>query len=423
MDSNRHADNSELLPHHQQALAARALTDEQIAARGYRSITDTKTDRDLLSQAGIVKAGQRVPGLLLPLRRADGSVWGYQYRPDNPRIGNDGRLIKYESAHRMKVGLDVPPRVDLTRLTDPSEPLLITEGVFKADAGAAAGLKIVALIGVWNWITTNDAGGKAIIPELYELAVNGGRVVLGFDGDVARKFSVQHAAKTLGGWLERRGATVEFLHLPDGDGAKTGLDDYLAAGHSIIDVMRLVHPHLPLLHGESAESTRSETPKPRPEFGSIDGAAVLDDIAEWLARFIRFTETTDVFLLALWVVHTHLTAELYTTPRLRVDSISYNSGKTTALEHLEKLCRGSQLIASLPSVALIPRLIDLRATTLLLDEIEKTLAPQESRRARDSGHHQLRLSVRGQAPGLDSGRQWELDASELVDFRRGGDGG
>jgi Domain of unknown function (DUF3854) len=159
MDSNRDVDNSGLLPQHRQALAARALTDEQILARGYRSITDSKDDRELLSQAGIVKAGQRVPGLLLPLRRADGSVWGYQFRPDNPRIGNDGRLIKYESAHRMKVGLDVPPGVDLARLTDPSEPLLITEGVFKADAAAAAGLKIVALIGVWNWIATNDAGG------------------------------------------------------------------------------------------------------------------------------------------------------------------------------------------------------------------------------------------------------------------------
>ena len=159
MDSNRDVDNSGLLPQHRQALAARALTDEQILARGYRSITDSKDDRELLSQAGIVKAGQRVPGLLLPLRRADGSVWGYQFRPDNPRIGNDGRLIKYESAHRMKVDLDVPPGVDLARLTDPSEPLLITEGVFKADAAAAAGLKIVALIGVWNWIATNDAGG------------------------------------------------------------------------------------------------------------------------------------------------------------------------------------------------------------------------------------------------------------------------
>jgi hypothetical protein len=58
---------------------------------------------------------------------------------------------------------------------------------------------------------------------------------------------------------------------------------------------------------------------------------------------------------------------------LRIDSISLGSGKTTTLEHLDRLCRGSQLIASLPSVALIPRLVDVRPTTLLLDEIDKTL--------------------------------------------------
>ena len=256
-------DSNELLPHHREALHARALTDEQIAARGYRSVTDTKADRELLATAGIVKGGQRVPGLLLPLRRTDGSVWAHQYRPDNPRIGSGGRLIKYETPHRLTVGLDVPPGVDLARLTDPAEPLLITEGVFKADAGAIAGLKIVALIGVWNWIATNDAGGKAIIPKLYELAVNGGRVVLAFDGDVCRKFSVQQSAKTLGGWLAGRGATVEYLHLPDGLG-KVGLDDFLAAGNTAADVMRLVHPNLPPLHEDQGGSPRrSEPAKPR----------------------------------------------------------------------------------------------------------------------------------------------------------------
>ena len=120
-------------------------------------------------------------------------------------------------------------------------------------------------------------------------------------GDVARKFSVQHAAKSLGGWLAGRGATVEFLHLPDGDGAKTGLDDFLAVGNTIGDVMRLVHPHLPPLRGESTESRHSDAPAPRPEFGSIDGSGVLDDIVEWHARFIRFTHDGDVFLLTLWI--------------------------------------------------------------------------------------------------------------------------
>ena len=40
---------------------------------------------------------RRVPGLLIPLHRADGSVWGYQYRPDSPRVTRAGTVIKYET--------------------------------------------------------------------------------------------------------------------------------------------------------------------------------------------------------------------------------------------------------------------------------------------------------------------------------------
>ena len=213
-------------------------------------------------------------------------------------------------------------------------------------------------------------------------------------GDVARKFSVQHAAKSLGGWLAGRGATVEFLHLPDGDGAKTGLDDFLAVGNTIGDVMRLVHPHLPPLRGESTESRHSDAPAPRPEFGSIDGSGVLDDIVEWHARFIRFTHDGDVFLLTLWIAHTHLSIELYTTPRLRIDSISYGSGKTTVLEHLDRLCRGSQLISTLSLRCADTETYRLTADDAASRRNRPDVGPQESRRARGSGCDQFRLPIR-----------------------------
>ena len=121
----------------------------------------------------------------MPQLRADGSTWGYQYRPDNPGYAT-ARPVKYETPWQQRNGLDVPPGVG-DRLGDPAVPLWITEGVKKADCGALHGLCIVALSGVWNWRGTNGAGGKMALPDWHDIALNDRRVILAFDGDVARK--------------------------------------------------------------------------------------------------------------------------------------------------------------------------------------------------------------------------------------------
>ncbi len=38
-----------------------------------------------------------MPGLLVPQRRKDGSTWGWQYRPDVPRVSVSGKPVKYET--------------------------------------------------------------------------------------------------------------------------------------------------------------------------------------------------------------------------------------------------------------------------------------------------------------------------------------
>jgi hypothetical protein len=71
---------------------------------------------------------------------------------------------------------------------------------------------------------------------------------------VARKPPVQEALSELAGYLTSKGAHVEYLHLPDTD-EKTGLDDYLMAGHSVEDVWRLVKPDPPAERTQSAGYT------------------------------------------------------------------------------------------------------------------------------------------------------------------------
>lgn len=105
------------------------------------------------------------------------------------------------------------------------------------------------------------------------------------------------------------------------------------------------------------------------------GASVLDAVEEWFGRFICVTDEYDLALLAVWTVHTHLAEEVRTTPRLQLDSTVPESGKTTCLEHLYRLCRRAIIVASPPSPALIPRLLEQEIRTVLLDEVDRVLRP------------------------------------------------
>jgi hypothetical protein len=106
---------------------------------------------------------------------------------------------------------------------------------------------------------------------------------------------------------------------------------------------------------------------------TLDGAELLDDIKEWFGRFIAVTDPDDLNILALWTFHTHLVVELYTTPRLQVDSVVFGSGKTTVLDHLQRLCLNPIQAAAVSSPALIPRMLETRMSTILLDEVDRSL--------------------------------------------------
>jgi hypothetical protein len=86
---------------------------------------------------------------------------------------------------------------------------------------------------------------------------------------------------------------------------------------------------------------------------------------------------SDLDLLALWAAHSHLVLETYTSPRLMIDSPVPGSGKTTVLEHLERLCHHPVQMASLSSPALLTRMLDAGMRTLLIDEADRSLSPDK----------------------------------------------
>jgi hypothetical protein len=273
---------------HLEMLAASGISAEHARRRGYESIENGRYLANLGTnpngdRIAITRAGRSTPGLLIPLLRPDRSTWGYQYRPDVPRI-SDGKPVKYETPSRQRAGLDVPPGV-APDLGDPSVPLWITEGAKKAHAGAINGLCIVALVGVWSWRGANLNGGKVALADWHDVALNGRRVIIAFDGDVARKEPVQKAARALGDYLAAmKGARPEYLWLPDTD-EKTGLDDYLLT-HSVEELWALVQPTPPLTPTPIYPPDPSATPQhPRPT--PMPTVALLRRILDQVAAEVR----------------------------------------------------------------------------------------------------------------------------------------
>ena len=116
---------------------------------------------------------------------------------------------------------------------------------------------------------------------------------------------------------------------------------------------------------EGVEGTGTET------------GAVLDEVRSWFARYVSTMREDDLDLLTLWAAHTHLAKETYTTPRLVIDSPVPGSGKTTVLEHMERLCVAPVQMAALSSPALLARMLNVEMRTILIDEADRSLDPKK----------------------------------------------
>lgn len=109
----------------------------------------------------------------------------------------------------------------------------------------------------------------------------------------------------------------------------------------------------------------------------LNGAELLDSLVDWYGTYLAVTDPDDLKVIALWTAHTHLAVELYSTPRLLIDSTTWGSGKTTLLDHLYRLCHRPVQASSISSSALIPRLLQDGVRTLLIDEVDRSLNPKK----------------------------------------------
>ena len=244
-------DHPDLDPSHLAALHASAISDEVIISRGYRTVRSN----DELRKFGFAPAQCKVPGLLLPVHTTDGGNGLAVYRPDNPRVLEDRskrnpdgthpcKVLKYEFPKGESMRLDCPPKCQ-PLLGDPSMALWITEGQKKADAMASAGLCAIALLGVWNFKGKNEFGSSTFLADWDYIGLQGRDIRIIFDSDILTKHEVRSAIDRLTEHLQRKGAMVTAVYLPHGEnGKKLGVDDWLAAGHSVNELEALVEaPH------------------------------------------------------------------------------------------------------------------------------------------------------------------------------------
>jgi hypothetical protein len=204
-----------------------------ILERDYRSLLG----KSELKKLGFTPAQQRTPGILIPLWGVDGKQTGYQYRPDNPRLDQRGKPVKYESPKGSANRLDCSPRCQKV-LGDPKVPLWVTEGSKKADALTSKGACAISLSGVWGFKGKNELGGITLLADWDYVALKDRIVHLAFDSDVITKEPVKKALERLVEHLQRKGAQVSVIHLPQQGEKKTGIDDYLLE-HSLEDAEKL----------------------------------------------------------------------------------------------------------------------------------------------------------------------------------------
>jgi hypothetical protein len=223
---------------HKQQLRKSAVGNEIARERGYRT-ERVKSHLKSLHLPGL-------PGLLIPTWNVHGEQVGYQLRPDQPRIDQHGRQIKYESPAKSSPILDIHPRLSHERaveqlhpdhpatlpplIADPRIPLVVTEGSKKADSAVTIGLCCINLAGVFAFRGKNDAGGVIALPDWESTALKRRDVFLCFDSDVMHKPEVHQALERLGRFLGSRGANVYYIYLSAGpNGEKVGLDYYIVA--------------------------------------------------------------------------------------------------------------------------------------------------------------------------------------------------
>jgi putative DNA primase/helicase len=214
------------------------IAEDVAEERGYCTLPHPQ---EILDRGFSSVQAKTAPALAIPLFDVHGVQRDWQIRPDAPRIGRKGEIIKYETPHKHRLFLDVHPRMR-QHLGNPAIPLWVTEGIKKADSLTSQGACTIGLFGgVWGFRGTNTDGVKGILDDWKHIALNGRDVRIVFDNDVMRKDEVKRALQALCAYLRKQGARLRCVAWPAAYAdRKVGVDDFFAEGHTLADLEALL---------------------------------------------------------------------------------------------------------------------------------------------------------------------------------------
>lgn len=213
-----------------------SLHEEQLADLRKSGLRD-----DTIAQLGVhavrphdIKIAGVLHAYRLPYFDRDGHPIDFErWRLFPPIRTADGHTRKYHQPVGSAPHLYLPPLLDWrTVATDPTAPIVITEGEKKAAAGCQEGLPVVGIAGVWCWRMKLEDGERLVLPELDLWAWKGRRVEIVPDSDAWRPnkmLQVLAGFYALGMELTQRGASVQLVRLSEKGNIKVGLDDFIVA--------------------------------------------------------------------------------------------------------------------------------------------------------------------------------------------------
>ena len=407
---------------HEAYAEARGVTPAAAQAAGWQSVADATELREVLDAQGYpgskpLRYGRKVTArlggdsggaLVCPRWHPDGSPGVPQIHLDDPVI-RDGRPAKWEtpatpaaSAAGLTATASAPTWwAPQSWMADAAVPVIVSEGETRvlatATAAAREGVAVVpvSVTGVWNAVVTSKSStgtviSRTLLPDLAALALPGRAVIVSYDHDAVLKRGVRDALEALAALLEDAGARVMVMVPPMvGDDPATGLDDAIAAGHSLAEMVAGAVPMADLPPLAEVRLDGGGGDEPADPYDSIrvpDRPAepigdVLADVEEHLRRYLGLVQDSDYRVLALWTAAAHLAPSLDYMPYLLVTAATPGAGKTTVLEHLGRLSPSGDEAPSTsqPTRAYLVRVRSGRPLAmLLLDEVQRTLVQTRS---------------------------------------------
>lgn len=188
--------------------------------------------------------------MTIPLWNSQGEISSRQERPHHPTPGRDGKFRKYVFARGTRMIVDVHP-FSRSALSQVEVPVIVTESSLKADAVLSAvepgRYAVLSIAGVFGW--RSDGAPLPDFDDVRWRHRQGERVTVRrtvyviFDSDASTNPKVCRARWELSHFLRRKGARVLCADVPCGpNGAKQGVDDYLAGGGTLAALLAAAYP-------------------------------------------------------------------------------------------------------------------------------------------------------------------------------------